>query len=569
MTTDTIVTADVSPVSPLALIGLGVLAVAQSACQSSSSSGEGSSPPVRSTTTITSMALRDAAGNPLMVNGVTGTAAGVRFNLDGGSAANSRPADPGIAGAEQDYSFVASAKDGSATIDITINPDPSEVAKVLRGSLLKTRAALAAIAFPPSWDELMGYAGLTHGQLVERMLSRLNGQPHEPYPAWIDEQILSTVQYDALPTNADREAYDQSQPIRRQEFKAWFFRQMVTSPDPLSERLLLFWHNLFTSSAENLVAPQLIARQHRLYRQRIGGNLRTFLKAMCQDAGMCEYLDNSRNRKGKPNENFARELLELFTFGVLTVSEAYAESDIPIVARCFTGYGVDANKNFSLKENGHDMDDKVLWGVTRKGAVDDGLWVIDQILAKKDANGHSYCAIHIVTRLWDEFIGDADDNKTAIIALADKFAGEFAWDLLPLYRALFTHPAFVMVSRIGTRVRAPVELYASYFRALGITPDRWDENLLKCSYLDQDLLDPPNVFGWPGGTNWITVKTYVDRREYMSLLGVKYRERVPERLINVLDILMLAADPINGVSSDPTAGGRALDYVADPAFNLR
>ena len=128
---------------------------------------------------------------------------------------------------------------------------------------------------------------------------------------------------------------------------------------------------------------------------------------------------------------------------------------------------------------------------------------------------------------------------------------------------------FVMVSRIGTRVRAPVELYASYFRALGITPDRWDENLLQCSYLDQDLLDPPNVFGWPGGTNWITVKTYVDRREYMSLLGVKYRERVPERLINVLDILMLAADPINGVSSDPTAGGRALDYVTDPAFNLR
>lgn len=555
-------------VANLALRGLGVLAVGTvSGC---GGSGDDSPPaPVPPPNTITSLTLRETGGGAVTVNSIAGGATGVRFGLDGGAAPTSKPADPGAAGVAQSYSFSASGTGGSASIGITINPAPTDVSTAFHNSLVTTRGAVAAMALPPSWDELMSYAGLTQAQIVERMVSRMRGIPAEPYPAWIDEQILSGTQYNAL-TQAERDAYNNRKYPRRQEFKAWFFRQLVISPDPLSERLLLFWHNLFTSSASDLDDPQLIARQHRLYRQQLGGNLRTFLKAMAKDAGMCEYLDSVRNKKGKPNENFARELLELFTLGERTTYNSYAEADIPLVAICFTGYGVDANEVYQFNPSNHDFTTPVtLWGAARPATAGDGDWVMDQILAKVDGSGHSYCATYILTKLWKEFIGDPAASQSAILALADQFSGAFAWDLPSLYRALFNHAEFKDPARNGTRLRAPIELYIGYYRALGIKPAKWDENLWNIYTLDQDLLDPPNVFGWPGGTNWITVKTLVDRREYMSWIGWNYRNQVSEKLANVLDILLLATDPIGGSPSGSTAADRSREYITDTAYNLR
>lgn len=557
---------------PLALVGLGALAAVQAGCGVLGSGGEDEEPPPETapplTAAITSLTLREAGGGAVTVDGVAGAAAGVRFALDGGAGATSRPADTGAAGAARTYTFAVTGSGGSATVVITINPAPTEVAAAHHTGLVATRAAVTSMAFPPSWDELMGYAGLTHAQLVERLVSRLTATPAESYPAWIDDPILSSAQYNALSSD-EKDAYNQRRYPRRQDFKAWFFRQMVTSPDPLAERLLLFWHNLFTSEAGTLEDPQLIARQHRLYRQHIAGNLRIFLKAMCRDPGMCVYLDSARNRKGRPNENFARELLELFTLGERTTSGAYAESDIPVVALCFTGYGLDANRGFEFNPSNHDYGDKTLWGVTRAGASDDGDWVIDRILAIVDGGGHSYCARFIVTRLWREFIGEPAGHEAAIDALADQFAGAFAWDLPQLYRALFLRPESTAPANQGTRLRSPVELYVTYYRALGIRPTNWGDQLWNLDSLDQDLFDPPNVFGWPGGERWITVKTLVDRREYMSWMGWNFRAQVPARLANVLDILLLAADPVKGSPASTSAGDRARDYITDPAYNLR
>jgi uncharacterized protein (DUF1800 family) len=555
----------------LALVGAGALAVAGlSGCGLNplAKSDDGSAPPAL-TNTITKLTVRDAAGAAVTVNGIAGGAAGVTFALDGGSAPTSKQVDPGIAGAAQAYSFATTGTGGSASVGITINPQPTDVAAAFHGSLVATRASVAGMAFPPSWDELMSYAGLTHAQIVERMVNRISGQPAEPYPAWIDEPILSAAEYNALSVD-QRTAYNNTKYPRRQEFKAWFFRQMVTSPDPLSERLLLFWHNLYTSSASSLSDPQLIARQHRLYRQNLGGNLRTFLKAMAKDAGMCEYLDSVLNKKGKPNENFARELMELFTLGERTSFGGYAEADIPLVAICFTGYGVDAHENFQFNPSTHDFTTPVtLWGNARPATEGDGDWVLDQILAKVDGSGHSYAAIYLVTRLWREFIGDPAVSQAAILALADQLSGPFAWDLPSLYRALFTRPEFTDATLVGTRLRAPVELWVGYYRALQVQPKAWDENLWQTADLDQDLLDPENVFGWPGGTNWITVKSLVNRREYMSWLGGGYSKMVADRLANVLDILLLATDPIGAPGSGVTAGDKASDLITDSAYNLR
>ena len=562
---------EADPLRSLALVGVGAVAVAGlTGCKLNPFAKEDDDdapPPL--TNTITKLTLRDPSGSGVTVNGIAGGAAGVTFALNGSGGATNKPADPGSTGAAQAYSFAASGTGGSASVGITINPQPTEVAANFHNQLVTSRAAVAGMAFPPSWDELMSYAGLTHAQIVDRMVGRMRGEPAEAYPLWINDKILSSAEFNAL-TADERNAYNALKYPRRQEFKAWFFRQMATSPDPLSERLLLFWHNLFTSAAGDLDDPQLIARQHRLYRQHVAGNLRSFLKAMAKDPGMCEYLDSVRNKKGKPNENFARELLELFTLGERTSFGGYAESDIPLIALCFTGYGVDANENFLFNPSNHDFTTPVtLWGSARPATKDDGDWVIDKILAKVDGSGHSYAAIYIVTRLWQEFIGDPAASQAAIQALADQFSGGFAWDLPSLYRALFNRAEFTAPASKGTRLRAPVELWVGYYRALQVKPKAWDENLWQTAALDQDLLDPPNVFGWPGGTSWITVKTLVDRREYMSWLGYGYAKSVPERLTNVLDILLLARDRIGAAGSGATAGDKARELITDTAYNLR
>ena len=579
------VTDELQPVdessSTIALVGLGAVAVAGLAgCSSAGVNPEDNSsgdnpqpppppPPPAVPNTLTSLTLRESSGGPVTVNGIVGGSVGVRFNLDGGTSVTSKPADLGAQSPAQSYTFVASGAGGGSSIGITINPTPNDVATALHNSLVATRGAVAAIAMPPSWDELMSYAGLTHAQIVERMLARLSGVPAEPYPTWIDEQILSYTQLQAL-TPAERDVISARIGPRMVELKSWFLRQLVLSPDPLSERLLLFWHNLFTSSVSDLFEPRLIARQHKLFREQLGGNLRTFLKAMARDTAMVEYLDSRLNTKNKPNENFARELLELFTLGERTTFNGYAESDIPLVAICFTGYGEDANRVFLFNPSAHDFKTPVtLWGAARPATADDGDWVIDRILAKNDSGGHSYCAIYIVTRLWKEFIGDPAASQAAIVALADQFSGAFAWDLPKLYRALFNRPEFSMATVNGTRIRAPIELFAGYFRALSIPTVTWKDIVSRAAVLDQNLFDPPNVFGWPGGTNWITVRTLADRREYMRFTGSQYGAQVPEKLINVLDILLLAIDPIGVPPQGTTAAARSLEYLTDPAYNLR
>jgi uncharacterized protein (DUF1800 family) len=561
--------------SPALAAGLGVLAVATLAgCGGGGGGGAdgGNSPPVTvPDNTITKLTIKEASGAAITVNGVAGSATGVTFLLNGGNTPTNKAADPGKGGAVRSFDFATVGVGGTAALTLAINPEPTAVAAANYSTLASTRSTVSALAFAPSWDELMGYSGLTHAQIVDRMIARMSVDPAEPYPSWIDERVLSSAQYNAL-SQADKDAYNAAKYPRRQALKAWWFRQMVTSPDSLTERLLLFWHNVFTTSATDIDQPTLMARQHRLFRQHVGGNLRTFLKAMARDPAMVLYLDSALNKKGKPNENFARELLELFSLGEISqYPGGYAESDVPTVARCFTGYGVNANKEFLFNPSDHDYAGKTLWGVTvDPGTANDGDWAIDRILAKDDGTGHSACAKYIVTRMWREFIGDVSTTDGAtILALADQFSGAFNWDLKSLYRALFTTPEASSTARRGTRIRSPVELHVTYFRATGARLTKWEDQLYQIYSLDQDLFDPPNVFGWQGGTTWITVKTLVDRRTFMDWTGWGNRNSVPASLLNVLDLLLMARDPLTAPSESTNAGLRAREYMTDPSYNLR
>jgi uncharacterized protein (DUF1800 family) len=601
MTSDTFVPVKPSVVSPLALIGLGVLAVAQSGCKSESSSESSTNevpevPPESVTATIDSIGLRDAAGNPLTVDGVVGTAEGVLFKLDNGNTATSRAADSGIAGAAQDYSFLASSTSGSATVDITINPSPGEVISARsfypdRARKIRIGKTISAMGFSPTFDQLTKYQNLSHAQLVQKMVDEIDSRPiHYSLPDWINAEAwsASTAKWYKNNNYTKWEEHQAGQIAKSAELRRLFLKSMIRNPSSLTERLLLFWHNLFTTSMDEIARAEHAARQHRLYRQHIAGNLGTFLKAMYKDPAMILYLDNWDNQKEGPNENFARELLELFTFGERTKTEAYAESDVPIVAKCFTGHGLKLVGNtYSFYDNQHDLSVKKLWGSTsenntKENGKNEADWVIDLILAKKDKFGNHYCALHIVKRLWKEFIDeDTDKYTTRIEALARNFSlpnddehPKRYYHLPTLYAALFKEPAFT--ERIGKRIRSPVELYVNYYRALGIIPsdEELDEVMGQLQSLDQHLFNPFNVLGWPTGKDWVNVKNFIYRTQYMRWLGTKHQASITKKYpkvsdLEVIDILLGTSwTPIISPSSTDS-GERAFQYITDPTYNLR
>ena len=560
----------------LVVAGVAVAAATLTACGGGGGDGGGNDaggppggpPPVVLPTavSITGVKIVDDAAAPVGANGQPAAAGGVAFNLDGGTAGTSLPKDPGADGAARTYNFTPTV---GGAFTVTINPTPSNVYSSLPLVLNTARNAVAAASFPPAWDELMANAGLTQSQIIQRLVGRMRATPYEAYPAWIDERILSWTQFSAL-SEAAKTAYNDRRWPRRTEMKAWWLRQMVRSPDPLGERLLMFWHGVFTSSFNSLEEPETMVRQHRTWRANQGGNLRTFLKALTRDPGMCIYLDSRTNRKGSPNTNFARELMELFTLGERTQFGAYAEADIPLVAKCFTGYHLNDNHEFTFVPDQHDFSTKTLWGVTwaDDGSQLAGDWVIDQILAKVDISGHRSCAVYIVTRLWREFIGPVLSTDARVLALANKFSNDYAYELKPLYQALLTHAAFTDPAVRGTRMRSPVELLVGFWRPLGIEPDVYEDQTWKLSSLDQDLLDPPNVFGWPGGLAWINVKNAVNRQTYMEWTVWNDRAKLPERLFPVLGLLLMAIDPVVAPTGTTTQN-KVFAYVKDPAFNLR
>lgn len=157
---------------------------------------------------------------------------------------------------------------------------------------------------------------------------------------------------------ADRRAFKKERRARQVALKAWWFKEMLTTEDPFLAKMLLFWHNHFTSSLRKVKQPALIYQQHQLLRKHALGNFAELLHAIIEDPAMLIYLDNRANKKSQPNENLARELLELFTLG----EGNYNEEDIKEMARALTGYSLNKNLQFHYKKRIHNNSQKHFFG---------------------------------------------------------------------------------------------------------------------------------------------------------------------------------------------------------------
>jgi uncharacterized protein (DUF1800 family) len=302
---------------------------------------------------------------------------------------------------------------------------------------------------------------------------------------------------------------DQSRPEGMRQ--AWLYRMLLTRR-PLQEKMVLFWHGHLTSAQSKvggMRAPELFRKQLGLFREHALGNWRELLRGISRDPAMMVYLDNRLNRKGAPNENYARELLELFALGI----GHYSEDDVEAAARAFTGWTVNREGQFTVNPRQHDGDPKTLFGRTGNWNGDD---VIDLILEQPAA------ATHLAGKLFRFFAYD-DPEPRAVARLADDFQRS-GWDLRTLVGAILRSPEFRSERAYHAQIKSPVELTLGALKALGAEtlPGDLPAWLRR---MGQDLLNPPSVKGWDGGRAWINASTTIERANYANRLATARGER--------------------------------------------
>lgn len=284
----------------------------------------------------------------------------------------------------------------------------------------------------------------------------------------------------------------------------WWAERMLITPRPLQENLALFWHNHFATSQEKVMSYGFMLGQIEMLRQRASGNLRDLLIGIAQDPAMLAWLDNKDNVKGKPNENFAREVMELFSMGE---GQGYTEKDIREMARAFTGWTLTSDE--TVQHPGRFIDD------AKKH--DDGI----KSFLGATGNFNGYDAIDIILRqpatprfitrkLYRHFVREDIslelNEKLARLLLDSKY------ELKPLLKTIFLSRDFYSPQSFGSQVKSPVAMLVSTYRKMGLKsiPGIPDFNETTTT-LGQTLFFPPNVAGWSGGRTWINPATLLAR----------------------------------------------------------
>ncbi len=279
----------------------------------------------------------------------------------------------------------------------------------------------------------------------------------------------------------------------------WWANRMVATPAPLQEKMALFWHGHFATNEEKVRDYRKMLRQLELFQAHGSGNFRDLLIATAEDPAMLAFLDAGVNVKGAPNENFAREIMELFTMGVGN----YSEKDIREAARAFTGWNY-RNLDFVVNPAQHDEGEKTVLG--KQGRFD-GVDVIDVILAQPVS------AEFIAGKLYRYFVREELSGVTK--AQLGTLLRENNYELAPLLSAIFLSRDFYSEASVATHIKSPVELVVSTCRKLGLkdVPGIPDFNEVTAA-LGQQLLRPPTVAGWAQGKSWITPGLLIERGNF-------------------------------------------------------
>lgn len=360
---------------------------------------------------------------------------------------------------------------------------------------------------------------------------------------------------------------EQRESIER--LKLWWFDRMLATGRPLEEKMVLFWAGHFATSAEKVRSPYANYDLNALFRRAATGNFKLLTYEVGCSPAMMVYLDNARSRKEHPNENWARELMELYTLG----QGHYTEEDIKAAARAFTGWSTDG-EDFAYRRGIHDQGEKVFMG--RRGNLN-GNDILDIIFERPEA------AAFISSKLWGFFAYEGPEEALARALGQTLYTN--GYDLKPLLRKMFLSRAFYSERAMGTRIKSPVELAVSMVKALEFEPDALTRMYLvfATGRMGQNLFHPPNVKGWPGGKTWISAGTLMSRYNMSNfIVQGMVTEASPELRREVVQLYR--ADPEfretlrqarrkgptrrAGAARAQTAAGTATEPGMDPAMDM-
>jgi uncharacterized protein (DUF1800 family) len=384
-------------------------------------------------------------------------------------------------------------------------PAPEDIDHLLR------RAGFGASA-----SEISAYTAQPLDTTVDQLLD-FSGAPADTPPAFLSDPDLGDWE---------------------KEFKlqAWWLDRMATTTTPLQEKLAFFWHGHFATSNSKVGDALLMYRQNALFRLLAAGNFRSLTQQMSLQPAMLLWLDNDINRVGNPNENFARELMELFTLGV----NNYTQSDVEASAAAWTGHNCDDDDReaYHFYSDRHDGGQKTFMGQTRAW---DGPDIIDYIL-NESATKKMVAARFIARKLWS-FFAYPGPETTVLDTISQTFY-DADLDVGQLVKAIFLQPEFMSDKAKQGLVRSPVEWIVACLRALGMSatdtnPQWWMDAM------GQSLFEPPNVAGWSRNAYWLGTANVWARANWARYVTWVARDA------NVLDAklgateAMTVADAIN------------------------
>lgn len=290
---------------------------------------------------------------------------------------------------------------------------------------------------------------------------------------------------------------------------AWWMNVILRDTAPLVERVTLMWHNHFATSNDKVNDVRLMHGQIQLFRDKGLGDFRELLHAVARDPAMLVWLDGNANRRGQPNENFAREVLELFGLGIGN----YTEHDIKEAARAFSGWGLDG-RAARFRDQYFDAGSKEIFGQRGNFDADDA---IDLILA------HPACARHIARRLLTEFV--LPEPTAATVYEWARILQEEEWNIERTLERLLRSELFASPAARRSRIAGPVELVAITVITLGAKVPARDA-MRGAAEMGQSLFRPPSVKGWDGGRTWIHTGSWLARHNHLTAVARAHGERV-------------------------------------------
>lgn len=425
-----------------------------------------------------------------------------------------------------------------------------------RLSFSDARHLVSRTGFGAEWETIMRIERMTKNQAVDFIVSQkdYSVRPSPNFSLWRNTNMMrdrTRMKYIMRISKAES--------ARLQE---WWVNQMLTTKTPLLERMTLFWHNHFPSSIKKTRQASMLVNQNKLIRKHAMGNFGLLLRHISKDPAMLLYLDGHKNKKEAINENYAREVLELFT-----LAKGYDEKDVQEAARAFSGWTINKQGRFVFDRKQHDSGVKTFLGRRGRFTGDD----IITILLKRPETAQL-----IADKFWNEFISLSRPNPRVTRGWAHQFRAS-NYNISVLLRVVLKSHVFWAKNNRGGLIKSPIELAVGTLRILpySIPTPKLVHNL---NIMGQGVFQHPSVKGWTGGKEWVSTQSTLRRTSLMTKLtrgnlnSRRYRSRVAIQMPNAtreqLSAWLLPVDPINKPDVLPGKQRYVRSLVLDPAYQV-